>query len=184
VTYRKIIEEQHIHDATHDNLTGLPNRTLFLDILDKALARKKRDNEFNFAVIFFDLDNFKNINDTYGHSVGNKYLKALAVLFDQFSRKVDTIARFGGDEFAILIESFQDNVGVYSFCDRMMSILKSTIPIENINITSTASMGIVHGDLRYTDPEEIIRDADFAMYKAKEKGGNNFEVFDEKLTNQ
>jgi diguanylate cyclase (GGDEF)-like protein/PAS domain S-box-containing protein len=184
ITFRKEIEEQLIHYAMHDDLTGLPNRNLFLDHVDKALARKSRNKSFNFVVIFFDLDNFKNINDTLGHSVGDLYLKSLASSLSQVSRKVDTLARFGGDEFAILIESLQDPIDIDSYCNRILSILRSKIPVENKNITSTASIGIVHGDTSYTSPEDIIRDADIAMYKAKEKGGNNFEVFDENLRNQ
>jgi len=184
VTYRKTFEERLIHDAMHDDLTGLPNRTQFLSNLDKALARKKRDEEFNFAVFFFDLDNFKNINDSLGHSVGDKYLKALAVLLEQESRKVDTLARFGGDEFAILIESFRDIVEVNSICIRIFNVLNSEIIIDQKPINSSASIGIVLGKSSYSKPGEIIRDADIAMYKAKEIVGNSFEIFDKKLRTQ
>jgi diguanylate cyclase (GGDEF)-like protein len=181
ITTRKLNEEKLRFSALHDALTNLPNRTLFLNRLNHALSTKKRNPDFKFSVIFLDLDNFKNINDVFGHSAGDKYIQALSVLLKKTLRDTDMVSRFGGDEFVILIEGYEDQPSSLQVCNRIQDVLTRPITINNNRYSSTASIGIVNGNSNYSSAEEIIRDADIAMYKAKDQGGNIIETFDDRM---
>jgi len=178
ITDRKMMEERLRHDAFHDSLTNLPNRSLFMDRLSQAIARQKRNDEIFFAVLFFDLDNFKSINDTLGHSYGDFYLIELGNRLTQLSREADTVARFGGDEFAVLVENIGDIKVVEEICNRILEIVGNEVEIQNNILKSTASIGVVIQKSNGTTADEIIGDADIAMYKAKDNGGNCYVIFD------
>jgi diguanylate cyclase (GGDEF)-like protein/PAS domain S-box-containing protein len=178
ITARKRAEHQLQHDALHDGLTGLANRVLFMDRLACALADLQRRASPNFAVLFFDLDRFKNINDSLGHTVGDKLLVGIARRLEHFLRPGDTVARLGGDEFAILIHRVDDASGAIHVADRIQEILSMNFSIDGHDVLVTASIGIAHSSTGYTNPEEILRDADIAMYRAKAQGKARYEVFD------
>jgi diguanylate cyclase (GGDEF)-like protein/PAS domain S-box-containing protein len=178
ITARKKAEHQLQHDALHDGLTGLANRVLFMDRLACALADLQRRAQPNFAVLFFDLDRFKNINDSLGHTVGDKLLVGIARRLEHFLRPGDTVARLGGDEFAILIHRVDDASGAIHVADRIQDVLNMSFSIDGHDVIVTASIGIAHSSTGYTNPEEILRDADIAMYRAKAEGKARYEVFD------
>ncbi len=175
---RKRAEEQIRWAAFHDSLTKLPNRTLFVDRLSMAVERSKRNSSYQFAVIFADLDRFKIVNDSLGHDMGDSLLEDLATRFRECVRSTDTVARFGGDEFAILIESFSSTTEVEVILDRIQSSLQRPFHLVGHEFTTTASIGVAYSSLGYTRPEDIIRDADTAMYRAKSNGKARYEVFD------
>ncbi|MFC1997473.1 EAL domain-containing protein [Chloroflexota bacterium] len=181
ITDRKMLEDKLRFDAMHDTLTGLPNRALFLDRLNHALASRDRNPENIFAVIFMDLDSFKNINDVLGHSVGDKFLQSLSNTLQLSMREVDTVARFGGDEFVVLLDGLEDHKSALNFCNRIKFLLNEPREIEDNWLTSSTSVGVVFGNKGYANAEDIIRDADIAMYRAKEKGGNTVEIFDDQM---
>jgi diguanylate cyclase (GGDEF)-like protein/PAS domain S-box-containing protein len=178
ITARKRAEHQLQHDALHDGLTGLANRVLFMDRLACALADLQRRAAPHFAVLFFDLDRFKNINDSLGHTLGDKLLVGIARRLEHFLRPGDTVARLGGDEFAILIHRVDDASGAIHVADRIQEILSMNFSIDGHDVMVTASIGIAHSSTGYTNPEEILRDADIAMYRAKAGGKARYEVFD------
>ena len=178
ITARKRAEHQLQHDALHDGLTGLANRVLFIDRLACALADLQRRAAPDFSVLFFDLDRFKNINDSLGHTVGDKLLLGIARRLEHFLRPGDTVARLGGDEFAILIHRVEDASGAIHVADRIQDILSMNFSIDGNDVMVTASIGIAHSSTGYTNPEEILRDADIAMYRAKAEGKARYEIFD------
>lgn len=167
---RKKIERQLFHDAHHDNLTGLANRSLFISQLDKTLQRHKRDKSHCFAVMFIDLDNFKDINDTLGHHAGDKFLKSTANEFSTCIREHDLLARFGGDEFVILLTHLQHKDEAKQIAKRIIKIMNKPFCINEQCIKSGASIGIAYSNKTYDSTDEIIRDADSAMYQAKKSG--------------
>ena len=178
ITARKRAEHQLQHDALHDGLTGLANRVLFMDRLSCALADLQRRAQPNFSVLYFDLDRFKNINDSLGHTVGDKLLLGIARRLEHFLRPGDTVARLGGDEFAILIHRVDDASGAIHVADRIQEVLSMNFSIDGHDVLVTASIGIAHSSTGYINPEEILRDADIAMYRAKAQGKARYEVFD------
>jgi len=178
ITARKRAEHQLQHDALHDGLTGLANRVLFMDRLACALADLQRRAQPNFSVLYFDLDRFKNINDSLGHTVGDKLLVGIASRLEHFLRPGDTVARLGGDEFAILIHRVDDASGAIHVADRIQEVLSMNFSIDGHDVLVTASIGIAHSSTGYTNPEEILRDADIAMYRAKAEGKARYEIFD------
>jgi diguanylate cyclase (GGDEF)-like protein/PAS domain S-box-containing protein len=178
ITARKRAEQQLQHDALHDGLTGLANRVLFIDRLACALADLQRRAQPHFAVLFFDLDRFKNINDSLGHTVGDKLLLGVARRLEHFLRPGDTVARLGGDEFAILIHRVEDASGAIHVADRIQDVLSMNFSIDGHDVLVTASIGIAHSSTGYSNPEEILRDADIAMYRAKAEGKARYEIFD------
>ena len=178
ISQRKRAEEQLIHDALHDALTTLPNRALFMDRLDLALKRFERNEERLFAVLFFDLDRFKTINDSLGHVVGDELLRHVARRVEKFLRPGDTLARLGGDEFAILINDVSESYHATHVAERVHELLREVFIIHGNEIYTSASVGIALSTPEYTRPEEIIRDADLAMYRAKTSGHSRYEVFD------
>ena len=178
---RHRIEERLEYDALHDALTGLPNRSLFNDRLAQKLERTRRNPEAVFAVLFLDLDRFKIINDSLGHAVGDQVLITTAQRLGRCVRPDDTVSRLGGDEFAILLDDFNDVSDVLRVAERIQDQLGSTSMLENVNRITTASIGIAIFNQHYNQAQEILRDADSAMYHAKMMGGGQFAVFDESM---
>jgi diguanylate cyclase (GGDEF)-like protein len=180
ITYaveRKAQEMELAHQAMHDSLTGLPNRTLFLDRLKHAVMRAKRHHTL-MGVMFLDLDGFKPINDTYGHEVGDRLLIAVAGRLQDGLRASDTAARFGGDEFMILCEDVADEQDVVNIGQRILDAIDEPFVIGEELLQVSASMGIAITDGKEDTAESMIRNADSAMYGAK-KQDTSYEVFDE-----
>lgn len=177
----KEAEKQIYHQAFHDSLTNLPNRALFMEYLIMAIKRGKRRKNYSFAVIYLDIDRFKLINDSLGHNIGDKLLVEFASRIQDLLRDIDTLARFGGDEFVILLEDIEDENYAVLIAERLQKSLKSPFEIKGNDIYAPASFGIVLNTKIYDDPEIIIRNADAAMYHAKEKGRSQFKIFDKTL---
>ncbi|MGD8814740.1 MAG: diguanylate cyclase, partial [Anaerolineales bacterium] len=178
---RKRGEEQLRHDALHDSLTGLANRALFMDRLGHALERAKRTDQYKYAVLFLDLDQFKAVNDKLGHVVGDKLLIAVSQRLSECIREIDTIARLGGDEFVMLLEDIEILQDATLIAGRIHSALKPVFILGEDEIFTSTSIGIVMGAAHYQDPEMLLRDADTALYRAKELGGARYTVFDEDM---
>jgi diguanylate cyclase (GGDEF)-like protein/PAS domain S-box-containing protein len=178
ITARKLAEEQLIRDALHDSLTGLPNRALFLDRLERSILRKTRDTQHTFAALFIDLDRFKVINDSLGHHAGDELLLVFAQRLGRCVRPTDTICRLGGDEFTVLLEDPREPDDAAGVAERILYALKQPFVIEGQEIFVTASIGIALSDGGYTRPQDVLRDADTAMYRAKAQGKARYQVFD------
>ncbi|GFK93224.1 putative signaling protein [Fundidesulfovibrio magnetotacticus] len=170
ITERKSFEDQLTHQAFHDGLTGLPNRNLFTERLNRAMERSKRRMGYNFAVLLLDLDRFKRINDSLGHLAGDILLKGIARRLESCVRSVDTVARLGGDEFAVLLEEFATSREVIDVADRIRHVLDKPFTISGNEVYCGASIGIVLKTQGYTTAEDILRDSDIAMYRSKESG--------------
>ncbi len=169
-------EEFIRHQAFHDSLTGLPNRPLLINRIDKAIARASREN-LRFAVIFLDLDNFKNINDSLGHAVGDILLKEAAERLRHVARSVDTVARLGGDEFIVLVEDMNDEKPAASLAQRIIESFKKPFNIKENNLHVGTSIGIAIFPDDGEDTDVLIRNADTAMYRTKENGRESFTMF-------
>ena len=180
----QVRESQHRVEflATHDDLTGLPNRTLFNDRLNLALARASRSKE-RLTVLFLDIDNFKVINDTLGHDVGDKLLKQAASRLQECVRTEDTVARLGGDEFVLLLEGSERHQAVMS-AERIIKALSKSFNLDGRECYVSASVGISMFPDDAHDPNGLMRNADAAMYRAKEQGKNAFQFFTESLAKQ
>jgi len=181
IAERERAEESLTHQALHDALTGLPNRTRLLDRMERAMAAYQRDPEHGFAVLFLDLDRFKVVNDSVGHLVGDELLKQASRLIAGAVRLPDTVARLGGDEFAVLVEDIASVADACEVADRIISALDAPINVAGKELFTSASVGIALAGAQYKRPEELLRDADVAMYRAKNKGRNRYELFDEAL---
>lgn len=177
ITERRALEEQLEHQAFHDSLTGLPNRALFLDRLEHALARVARKKDA-VAVLFLDLDNFKVINDSLGHEAGDQLLMEVSERLLYSLRPEDTVARLGGDEFTILLEDLSDARGAIHIADRITEELQIPFKIKNREVFVTTSIGIAISTSGEDLPDDLLRDADTAMYQAKSKGKARYKVFD------
>jgi diguanylate cyclase (GGDEF)-like protein/PAS domain S-box-containing protein len=183
VSYRDIRDKKQSdarlqHDALRDPLTGLANRALFLDRLQLIMARQQRHSHLNFAVMYLDLDRFKAVNDNLGHAAGDDLLVRVAARLRSCVRPEDTVARFDGDEFAILLEDVTNISDVTKIADRAQHDIRLPVELNGHEIFVSASIGIAFGTLDHTSPEQILRDADFAMYQAKSNGHARHEVFD------
>ena len=181
IVERERVEDTLKHQALHDILTGLPNRAFLLDRLARALTRFRRGESRGFAVLFLDLDRFKVVNDSVGHLVGDELLKQAAARIAAAVREPDTVARLGGDEFAILLDDLHHPDRATFIADRIIAALAEPMRIGGKELFTSASIGIAFSHPRYTRAEELLRDADVAMYRAKAQGRQRFELFDEQL---
>jgi diguanylate cyclase (GGDEF)-like protein/PAS domain S-box-containing protein len=178
ISERKRMEDQLVYTALHDPLTNLPNRVLFMDRLSHAMERAKRHRNQQFAVLYLDLDRFKVVNDSLGHNIGDLLLIESARRLSACLRGQDTVARLGGDEFVILLEDIQDPKDVKRIADRIQHDLALPSDLEGHKVFVSVSLGIVHGDTSYEKADDILRDADIAMYRAKGQGRGRYEMFD------
>jgi diguanylate cyclase (GGDEF)-like protein/PAS domain S-box-containing protein len=178
ITDRKWAEERLVHDALHDVLTGLPNRALFTTLLDRALIRLKRRRDTRFAVLFLDVDRFKMVNDSLGHMMGDQLLVEVARRLGACVRPEDTVARLGGDEFTILLEDIHEPADAVQVAERIQVEFVAPMVVGSHEVFTSASIGIALSDVHYLRPEEVLRDADTAMYRAKSRGRARHEVFD------
>jgi diguanylate cyclase (GGDEF)-like protein/PAS domain S-box-containing protein len=178
VTHRRVAEEQLAHRAFYDPLTNLPNRALFLDRLRHALRRTLRRREHLFAVLFLDIDRFKVINDSLGHMVGDRLLVMIARRLELALRPGDSVARLGGDEFTILLDDLQDVADATRVADRVHAELAAPFTIGTQELFTSASIGIAFSTAGYEKPEDMLRDADTAMYRAKARGRARHALFD------
>ncbi len=178
VTERKRAEQRLVHEALHDALTGLPNRSLFLDRLGTALVRARRRNDYRLAVLFMDLDGFKAVNDSLGHGQGDNLLVQLSRRLERCLRPADTIARLGGDEFTFLLEELAAAGDAEQLALRIKGELAQPFDLAGHEVFVTASIGIALGASRYFQPEDLLRDADTALHRAKAQGKAAHQVFD------
>lgn len=172
-------EAELAHTAFHDHLTGLRNRAYFLDRLKTSVEQASTRPQYQCAVLFLDLDDFKEINDRYGHSVGDLLLQKVAERLTNCTRPQDTLARIGGDEFTLLLDDVSGLSEVISVADRVLQALADPIHIAGAEVVASASVGLSLGS--YTDPEHLLRAADTAMYRAKEDGGSRYALFNEAM---
>ncbi|MEH1871028.1 two-component system response regulator [Nostoc sp.] len=184
ITALKLAEAQLIYEAFHDVLTGLPNRALFMERLERSLMLTKRRAEYTFAVLFLDLDRFKVVNDSLGHMIGDQLLTALARRLENCVRAGDTVARLGGDEFTILLEDLNNINDVTGVVERIHEALTSAFKLSGYEVFTTVSIGIALNRGSYNHPEELLRDADIAMYRAKTLGKARHEIFDSTMYRQ
>jgi diguanylate cyclase (GGDEF)-like protein len=171
-------KEHFRHAAFHDALTGLPNRALLTDHLKLAIERAKRREDHLFAVLFLDLDRFKNINDSLGHTIGDQLLIAIARRVEGCLRPMDTVARLGGDEFAIMLDGLDDFNTAIHVAERVQHDLMQPFNLNGHEVYTTTSIGIALSTTGYDHPDNILRDADIAMYRAKDNGKARYEMFD------
>lgn len=179
----KEVQMQLLYNALHDNLTKLPNRTLFTERLNQAFLRFKRYPNEQFAVVFFDLDKFKDVNDVYGHAAGDKVLKHVAKLLRGCVREIDTVARLGGDEFVVLADQISDKKDIIQMIERVFEEAKHPILIGDDKIYPLFSIGLSLSKESHTSANKALREADIALYQAKEKGRNQYVIFDPKVHN-
>jgi diguanylate cyclase (GGDEF)-like protein len=166
------------HAAFHDALTNLPNRALLAENLKFVIERAKQHEDYQFAVLFLDLDRFKNVNDSLGHSIGDQLLITMARRLESCIREVDMVARLGGDEFAILLDGIPNQAEATNMARRIQEKLQSPFNLSGHEVFTTTSIGIAVSSTGYDDPENMLRDADTAMYRAKAQGKACYEVFD------
>ncbi len=178
ITDRKVAEQRLLHDAFHDILTDLPNRALFMDRLTYAVERAKRREDYLFGVLYLDLDRFKDVNDSLGHLVGDKLLVATGRMLEKILRPTDTVARLGGDEFVIMLEDINDAGDATRVAERIQGQLIQPFHLNGHTVSVTASIGIVLSLTGYQRAEDVLRDADIAMYRAKAHGKARYEIFD------
>jgi diguanylate cyclase (GGDEF)-like protein len=177
VTERRRIEEKLSYDTLHDPMTGLPNRGLFLNMLSHAISLSRGRKRHSYAVLFIDIDHFKVVNDSLGHMVGDQLLWAIGARLKGTLRSTDTLARFGGDEFAILMDVPAHEDSANTLADRVQRSLQQAFRIEGHELHMSASIGIVSDVSNYEQAEDLLRDADLAMYEAKSMGKSRFQAF-------
>jgi diguanylate cyclase (GGDEF)-like protein/PAS domain S-box-containing protein len=182
ISERKSLEAQLTHQAFHDSLSELPNRLLFTDRLRQALTKAEQTGS-HLAVMFLDLDNFKVINDSLGHQIGDQLLITIAQRLQTCVRPGDIVARLGGDEFTILLENIENANEVVVVAERIQAQIQAPVKIQDYEIFSSGSIGIVLRSSAHTNPEDLLRDADVAMYCAKNKGKAQYEIFSKDMSN-
>ncbi len=178
ITDRKRAEEQVLHHAFHDSLTGLPNRTVLLDRLAQAVERATREPDYTFAVLLMDLDRFNLVNESLGHDIGDQLIIELAERLHGLKRPQDLLVRLGGDEFALLREGFRDESEITDLALHILSVVRQPFTLEGNELVSTSSIGIALSTFAYQRGEEVLRDADTALHRAKQRGKARYEVFD------
>jgi diguanylate cyclase (GGDEF)-like protein/PAS domain S-box-containing protein len=178
ITDRKYAEAKLLHNAFYDPLTNLPNRALFMERLRFAVERAKRHADYLYAVLFLDLDRFKNVNDSMGHLAGDQLLVSISRRIEAGRRSTDTIARLGGDEFVVLLDEINGSEDAIQIADWIQDALGQPFHLEGHEVEMTASIGIVLSTNGYERNEDVLRDADIAMYTAKANGKNRYEIFD------
>ena len=178
ITEQRLIRDSLAQAARHDPLTNLPNRTLFSELLQRAIARGARSSAHQYAVLFIDLDGFKLVNDSLGHIIGDRFLVAIAQRLQSQLRPGDSLARLGGDEFAVLAENFSTPEDVCAVAERLQAALAEPFRIAGHELFGSASIGIVVGGAQYRAVDAVLRDADIAMYRAKSAGRGGYEMFD------
>ncbi|MCB2154778.1 EAL domain-containing protein [bacterium] len=178
ITERKVAEEQLLQAAYYDALTGLPNRAYLMDRLWRSIIRSRDSDSYQYAVLFFDLDRFKNINDSLGHTLGDQLLIALAERLKSCVRTGDVVARLGGDEFTVLLEGISDVSDATSIADKVLREITTPFNLGGHIVYTNGSIGIALSHSGYQRPEDLLRDADTAMYSAKELGKARYMVFD------
>jgi len=183
ITARKEADKHHMYDAFHDPLTGLPNRALFMDRLQHVITVSQRRHAAPnyYAVFFLDIDRFKIINDSHGHTIGDQLLVLVGRKLADCIRPGDTIARLGGDEFALLLQAINDPDNAVTVAERIREKMSVPLDIKGHKILTSISIGIALGSAGYERPEQVLRDADIAMYEAKGRGNTSYEIFDIEL---
>jgi diguanylate cyclase (GGDEF)-like protein/PAS domain S-box-containing protein len=184
ITDRKRAQEQLLRNALYDPLTALPNRTLLINRLEQALAKTKRSQDYMFAVLFLDLDRFKSVNDTFGHGCGDQVLAYVARRLETCIRPGDTVSRIGGDEFAVLLDNISTPLVATKVAERIEKSLASSVEMDGKEIFMPASIGIALGEYGCEKPEDVLRDADIAVYRAKALGRGRHVVFDHAMYQQ
>ncbi|HYI15590.1 MAG TPA: PAS domain S-box protein, partial [Thermomicrobiales bacterium] len=178
ISARKELEARLTHQAFHDSLTGLPNRALLHDRMEHALERSRRNGE-TIAVMFMDLDGFKGVNDSWGHATGDQLLVAIGQRLRGWVRAGDTVARLGGDEFTILLEDIHTLEEATQVADRIIAGLETPIALDGRSLRACASVGIAFNRPAEIDPDDLLRNADVALYRAKHAGGSQYAIYDE-----
>ena len=177
VTRHRLLVDRMAHDARHDALTGLPNRTLFLDLLRHSFYRLRRHEDYRFAVLFIDIDRFKMVNDALGHEAGDQLLQQIARRLTSCLREGDTLARQGGDEFTMWLDDVRGPADAVRVADRVHDVMRLPFEIAGQSLQSSASIGVAVGTASYKQAEDVLRDADSAMYRAKAMGKARTAVF-------
>ena len=179
ITEKKLSDAKSIHDALHDTLTGLPNRTLFLDRIRQILKKRERNQNLQYAVIYIDLDRFRLVNESLGHVHGDELIIQTGHRLRDCVQPGDTVARLGGDEYAILMEDIDDINLAIELTETIQSDFSKPFSLGDKEAFSSGSMGVAYSNLDYERPEDIIRDAELAMYKAKRLGNSKSVLFDD-----
>src|SRR5262245_19637453 len=178
VTARKTAEMSLMHDAFHDTLTNLPNRSLFTDLLQRSIGRARRREDYAFALLFLDIDRFKVVNDSLGHLIGDQLLIAVARRLERCVRPGDTVARLGGDEFTVLLDDIQDVSDATRIADRIQRDLNLPFNLSGQEVFTSASIGIAVSRSGYDRPDDLLREADIGVYRAKGPAKARYDVFD------
>lgn len=181
ITDKKIVEQRLQYEASHDALTGLPNRKLFMTRLENALAKAQENKHYKVGILFIDLDRFKVINDSLGHLIGDELLVNIAERLRDCVRPADTVARLGGDEFTVLVEGSFESKEAIRIAERIQEKFSIPFNLSGNEVYSSASIGILHASEKHLTSEDMMRDADTAMYQAKRAGKARHEVFDEDM---
>lgn len=181
INERKSIEKRLLYEAGHDTLTGLPNRSFFIQKVEYAILQNMKDRKQQFAVLLLDIDRFKMINDSLGHLAGDKFIIQISNRLRDCLRPEDIIARIGGDEFAILINNIDHIEDAIHITKRLQSELMKPVQLSHHELLPSASIGIAYSSYNYRHVDDVLRDADLAMYQAKASGRSCFELFDRQL---
>ena len=181
ITERKKLEEDLMHQALYDTLTNLPNRMLLLDRIQNLYDHRKRQKDLLFAILFIDLDDFKKINDSLGHIIGDELLLSVAQRLLEFTRPGDTTSRFGGDEFVILLDDLVNEEHAVNVAERIHEAMQAAFNLKGNEIFISASIGIALSDRSVCKPEDLLRNADIAMYHAKTAGKSQYSLFDSSM---